>query len=123
MDHKNCRKNSIAMPPMNCPHTNGIGFISYCKVCLMPNFVRFYTIEAENCLPKFLAKAKPQSHLLNDFHLKLTNIDLYKVQLNIKFHEILYMSYTCPSNFCYTHACKQTFSRNSRIMFRTSQNE
>ena len=74
--------------------------------------------------PKISENVRLQSYVLSDCHQKLVDINL---RLDNTKHEISlnsvnqFLNYTCYKIFV-THPHRQTFSRNTLIVFRTSQN-
>ena len=89
--------------------------------------MRFHPIETEICLfQKLWKKVERQRHLLRNLHQNSSNAPIYvKLKLNTKFFEILCLSSQVgyPAKLLSdTHRERKTYSKNIKIVFRTSQN-
>ena len=82
--------------------------------------MQFYVIETK--IYYFKNSGKRQCYLSNDFYHKFVDV---RKQVSIKFHEMLCISFqvAIAKNFLsHINIGKQTFSKNSEIMFCTPQN-
>ena len=86
------------------------------------------TENRDELIPKILKKDSDYSATCWAIFMKSRMTSIYvRIMVNIKFHEILFISSrsTLVTNFLshtHRHTDRQTFSKNSQIVFRTSQN-
>ena len=92
-------------------------------------YITFYTIQCNRSRDplkaKILDKVEQQRHLSSKIYQNISNISICQFiseyQPNMKFDEILRI-HSCTRTVTIFVRCRQTFSQNSEIEFRISQN-